>query len=1017
MARAASTSRPLLLGGLCLLVAAVGCGRGSFAGRQVDDFRAYYNTFYNAEAVYEEATAPLRALDAPVDPEAYLSVYPGPEAVSDEEALGRVVTKGADVLREHPGSKWIDDALLLIGKAYFYQGNYVGAEQKFREVLARQDEALHAEARFWLARALIGAGGYGEALAHLSESLAEAGEADRRARLHLLRGGVHVREQAWTEAAEALRTGLSAGDVARRPRARAWYLLGQVYEATEAYDRAAAAYAEVQQARPPYELGFAARMSALRARGRSGEAVAAREALRAMARDDKHRARRGEMELLRGELYRMEGNTTQARQIYTALLYGPEPASPGVRGRVHYALGTLYREDAGSFERAAAHFDTAATALEQPSAPGAATGATASEAAPTAITDSRAQADRFARVAAAAERVERVDSLLRLGGMSEDELRAFIGDLRRQRMADLQAARSAEEERERAWGFAQLGGAAADEEEVIAAEATTSETGFLYHRDPVRLQEGRAAFIRRWGQRPLAPDWRRITAVSGAASTTASGELEQQALLEDETLEAAAAALPDIDLSAVPRSAAERAAMRDEHVRARYELANALFLTLNRPDSAIVWYERILDEDPGGPVAQRARYALAEAHRAQGRTQVANTLYRQLALTYPNTALGQQARARLLGDAETLAEDGPVIGEASDRAERLYEQAYRTWQRGAYEEAIPQLIGLAAQYPQAAAAPRALLAAGTAGLEWNGRRGRLPHVPLPVSVPDSLTARGGLLGVATTDLLLQEPETEGVVAGDSASADSVLSASALLRAAIDSLRATGSPDAAVLPRAGAPGREADSLRIPDGRAARGPEGAAGRALRVEAVLAGLISRYPETPYASRARRTLRGLLERRASAAAQSSLRDSEAISPEETARQAPEESAPDADARVPDRSALEAARPDIAATAAGEGGPGAYALRGGTWHEAAGGWTLVVSSKQEARAAEAEAARYRARGYRTGTFPAEVSGQRRYRVGVGQFETPEAARAARAALGAALPGGTWPLHLAAGRN
>jgi TonB family protein len=84
----------------------------------------YYNTFYNAkrsfkdgEKAQERATAQTRT-----------SV--------GKNHYENAIKKASKVLTFHPKSKWADDALFLIGRAYFNMGEYVKARRKFEELQA-----------------------------------------------------------------------------------------------------------------------------------------------------------------------------------------------------------------------------------------------------------------------------------------------------------------------------------------------------------------------------------------------------------------------------------------------------------------------------------------------------------------------------------------------------------------------------------------------------------------------------------------------------------------------------------------------------------------------------------------------------------------------------------------------------------------------------------------------------------------------------------------------------------------
>src|SRR5690606_19075765 len=137
-----------VLAALVLVSGLSGCGR--LLGQRYDNFTAYYNTFYNAKREFSREEEQLLRAERPVERDRYLTLFIEPEPQSGAGRSGgfaKAIEKGADLLRDHPESKWVDDALLLIGKAYFYQGNFSGAEQKFRETIELDENRLEDEAR------------------------------------------------------------------------------------------------------------------------------------------------------------------------------------------------------------------------------------------------------------------------------------------------------------------------------------------------------------------------------------------------------------------------------------------------------------------------------------------------------------------------------------------------------------------------------------------------------------------------------------------------------------------------------------------------------------------------------------------------------------------------------------------------------------------------------------------------------------------------------------------------------
>jgi len=116
----------LVAGILLVAVASAGC--------------AYFNTFYTAKRNFEEAEGQMALLP---DPEARASA--GPAGQYDKAIQG--ATK---ILIQYPTSKWVDDALLLIGRSMLAKGDYEAAEEKFTELAYNFPTSdLRDQAVFW----------------------------------------------------------------------------------------------------------------------------------------------------------------------------------------------------------------------------------------------------------------------------------------------------------------------------------------------------------------------------------------------------------------------------------------------------------------------------------------------------------------------------------------------------------------------------------------------------------------------------------------------------------------------------------------------------------------------------------------------------------------------------------------------------------------------------------------------------------------------------------------------------
>ena len=97
---------------------------------------AYFNTLYNARKIFREAEKAS-----------------GKEGAEREQRdkYKEVVKKCSQMIADHPKSRWVDDAVFLMGKALFRQEDYDKAIRQFQEILTDFPESgLVPPAVYWL---------------------------------------------------------------------------------------------------------------------------------------------------------------------------------------------------------------------------------------------------------------------------------------------------------------------------------------------------------------------------------------------------------------------------------------------------------------------------------------------------------------------------------------------------------------------------------------------------------------------------------------------------------------------------------------------------------------------------------------------------------------------------------------------------------------------------------------------------------------------------------------------------
>src|SRR5262245_36575276 len=193
---------------------------------------AYYNTFYLAKRYYRDGQ---RAQ------ERSLTDAPAPEAAAKFDAAARQCAK---ILVDYPKSKYLDDALYMMGAALYGKGDYPNAIKKFDELQSTlpkspyvPDSKLMEALSHYRRKEYVEAENMFRGVETEYPKLARKGEvcfygAGKEARLKNEAAAV-----AWyRKAAEAAKKKRQKADALRR--------MGDAYVSSLDYDRAQAAYAE-----------------------------------------------------------------------------------------------------------------------------------------------------------------------------------------------------------------------------------------------------------------------------------------------------------------------------------------------------------------------------------------------------------------------------------------------------------------------------------------------------------------------------------------------------------------------------------------------------------------------------------------------------------------------------------------------------------------------------------------------------------------------------------------------------
>ncbi len=325
-----------------------------FSGCVVGDFLGtYFNTYYNASTLFGEAEEEIwNQTDTKLTGHNLLALTTTIPATSRTK-LASVVEKCSKLLQEHPNSAYVDDALLMIGKAFYYQGDYTRADRKFKELLTTYPESnLVLEARLWMAYAEYKENNLDQAETSAKRLLDDAQKDDdskTAAVAALLLGKIRGDRQDYAGACNYYAiTGANAENADLR--ASAYLTAGDMYLAASDSVDAYSMYQKAAKESRNYQITYHADFGQATALSRMGRGSQALDQLRDMRNNTNYKEFWGEVDVETGNAYRREEKYPEAiaQYQYVDTAY----AKSEWAANADYQLGLLWEQVYGEFDSA-----------------------------------------------------------------------------------------------------------------------------------------------------------------------------------------------------------------------------------------------------------------------------------------------------------------------------------------------------------------------------------------------------------------------------------------------------------------------------------------------------------------------------------------------------------------------------------------------------------------------------------------------------------------------------------------
>lgn len=314
----------------------------------------YYNTFYNAKKNFKEGEKTQRSL------------APGIKSTAANQKYEEAIKKASKVLTFHPKSKWADDALFLIGRAYYNMEDYTKAERKFEELLVSFPKSKFVkDCHYYISFSQYKSGNEEDAIQSFKQ-IVQSGKAEkgRKAEASFIIGEIYFGREEYDDAISHylhLVENYKSDTLASLAQAR----VGESFWLKKDYVSAKEAFAQVEKYDPKPDKLFESKFRTGECCYLLGEFQEGMDMFTSLSKESKDSEKLPTVKLKIVEGILLSGRTEEAMQEYDKIIKDyPKTAHSAT---ALYQLGMIQQEKFVDLKMAKAFFDSCKA--ESPSSP------------------------------------------------------------------------------------------------------------------------------------------------------------------------------------------------------------------------------------------------------------------------------------------------------------------------------------------------------------------------------------------------------------------------------------------------------------------------------------------------------------------------------------------------------------------------------------------------------------------------------------------------------------------------
>ncbi len=616
--------------------------KGNALGRAYRNFVSFFNGYYHARIKYKEGTAKTEQNFKVPEDGSYLTLgIPSlEEAKSGFADFDKIVKKCDVIIFKHRKKKdqeplvdwifkynnWVDDARILIGKAWFTKQNYILAQQNFAYVLtAFPNSKNRPEAYLWLAKTQLANDNAIAAKQTLDKMFKEEIliKPKIQAEAQKIYAMLSIYDKDIDKAIIALEDALLY-QKGKKEKAKIHYLLGQLYDTKGAYPQAIENFQKVVRINPSNQMVFNALVNINKINVKylpeGSDMSEQARAFKKLAKDVKYEEFKDQIYYELAMLELKQKNKDKAIE-YLKLSTQSSKSNTSQKSLSYYALGKIYFEEK-NFQLAQSYYDTAATT----------------------VTNKSPYYDEIKTVSAVLKdyvkylnTIQRNDSLLALSKLSDEQLVDYVDKLIEQE----KKKKEAQEKQQQAM---------AGNMDYMRDINQPNATGF-YFDNPQLVASGKTEFRRFWGERKNEDNWRRSNKEQTFETNAENDEKNEVTDLND--IKKAREAY----LKNIPKTDSAKAALHKQIQEAYFELGNIYAYKLSVPDSAITNWKNLIKRYPNSDYTPKAAYSLYTLLNKMNNSSEANFYKNLITQNYPNSDFDRLIRGEKITESSALPQD------------------------------------------------------------------------------------------------------------------------------------------------------------------------------------------------------------------------------------------------------------------------------------------------------------------------------------------------------------------------